>query len=81
LEATLAKDSKAFGINERISHFVYGTGTISEMNPTHTVIDFDENGRRKFMTSMVQLEHSDVAAPAPPVKTRSKTAKPKKTKK
>lgn len=77
----MAKDSKAFSINERVSHYVYGPGTISEVNHQHTTIDFDTNGRRKFMTSMVQLEPTDLAPPEPPakaVRARAKTAKAKK---
>lgn len=78
----MAKDGNTFAVKERVHHFVYGTGTISELNPVHTVIEFDENGRKKFLTSMVRLEHSDVAAPEPPPKAaRSKSAKAKKTKK
>ena len=74
----MAKDSNTFAVNERISHHVYGLGTISEINHAHTVIDFDENGRRKFVTSMVQLEHKDIPAPAPPPKpSRAKSAKAK----
>ena len=74
----MAKDTNTFAVNERISHHVYGLGTISAIDHAHTTIDFDENGRRKFVTSMVQLEHKDIPAPAPPPKTsRSKSAKVK----
>ena len=47
----------------------------------HTVIDFDENGRRKFVTSIVRLERTDILAPAPPPrKARAKSAKTTKSK-
>lgn len=79
----MAKNPNAFSVNERIQHEDYGPGTITEINPLHTTIEFDQGGRRKFMSSMVRLERSDVAAPErhpkrAPAKSASKTAKPKK---
>jgi len=59
----VAKNLNAFAVNERIQHEDYGPGTITEINPLHTTIEFDQGGRRKFMSSMVRLERSDVAAP------------------
>lgn len=74
----MAKDPNAFVVNERVSHHVYGLGTISEIDHARTTINFDENGPRKFVTSMVRLEHRDVPAPTPPPKaSRAKTAKAK----
>ena len=71
----MAKNSsRAFSANERVSHSIYGLGTINEINELHTTIDFDQNGRRKFVTSIVQLEPTDVPAPAPTGgRARSKT--------
>ena len=54
----------------RVSQGQYGPGTIVESNEHHTVIDFDEHGVRRFVTMMVELESSTVAAPA---KTKGKT--------
>jgi hypothetical protein len=75
----MAKNSSsAFSANERITHYIYGLGTISEVNDLHTVIEFDQNGRKKFVTSIVQLERTNVPAPAAPARrTRAKTAKAK----
>jgi len=70
----VARNPNDFSVNERVSHPVYGLGTISTIGDLHTVIMFDQNGRRKFVTSMVQLEHSDAA---PPKKTRARTREPK----
>ena len=84
LEATLGKNPDVFAVNERIQHGMYGLGTIKEANAQYTTIEFDENGRRKFLTSLVRLEWSSVAAPAPPPrksrarKPAAKAAKPKK---
>ena len=72
----MTKGAVAFAVNDRVSHAMYGTGTICELNPRHTTIVFDEAGRKKFVTSMVQLEHSSTEAPpAPATAGRRKTAK------
>ena len=47
----------------RVSQAQYGPGTIVESNEHHTVIDFDEHGVRRFVTMMVELKSSAVAAP------------------
>lgn len=74
----MAKASDALTVNDRIHHEIYGLGTIAELNAARTTIEFDENGRRKFVTSMVKLERSTVAAPAPPPKkSRARKATPK----
>jgi len=70
----VAKNPGEFAVNQRVSHHVYGCGTISMIDERHTVIDFDEHGRRKFVTTMMQLQPSDVAAPAKP-RSRARKAK------
>ena len=47
----------------RVSQAQYGPGTVIESDQYHTVIDFDEHGVRKFVTTMVELESTTVAAP------------------
>jgi len=75
----MAKNSaSAFSANERINHSIYGLGTISEVNDLHTVIEFDQNGRKKFVTSIVQLERTTVPAPVlPSRRSRTKATKSK----
>jgi hypothetical protein len=74
----VAKNTETFAVNERVNHGTYGLGTIKEVGPAHTTIEFDEQGRRKFVTSIVQLERSTVAAPASTAKrARSKKPSPK----
>lgn len=69
----MAKNQDAFSVNERINHGMYGLGTIKEVNAQYTTIEFDENGRRKFLTTLVRLERSSVAAPEPaPRKSRAR---------
>ena len=52
------------------------TGTIADVTQPYTIIDFDKGGRKKFVTSMVQLEATSVEAPTKPAsKSRAKKAK------
>ncbi|MBI3491114.1 MAG: hypothetical protein HY047_04910, partial [Acidobacteria bacterium] len=41
----------------------YGAGTLVEVNEHHTVIDFDEHGRRTFATRLVTLQATNEPAP------------------
>jgi len=68
---------KLFSIGARVSQTQYGAGTITAANEYHTVIDFDEHGSRTFATHLVQLAHSDTAAPIRP--TRKRRTKPAAT--
>ncbi len=73
----MSRNPSDFSVNERVKHHVYGLGTISMIDDLHTVIHFDQDGRKKFVTSLMQLEHSDVAAPARAA-SRARKARPKK---
>ena len=44
----------------RVSQGNYGTGTVLESNEYHTVIDFDEHGVRRFVTTIVDLKTTTV---------------------
>ena len=57
---------------KRISQPQYGPGTVVESNERHTVIDFDEHGVRKFVTTMVNLESSTVSAPTKAKRARAR---------
>lgn len=67
----MAKNPSAFAVNERIQHEEYGPGTITEIGPFHTTIEFDQGVTKKFMNSMVRLERTDVAAPQKRAKSKS----------
>jgi len=41
-EGPLAKNPSAFSVNERIQHEDYGPGTITEIGPSTTTIEFDQ---------------------------------------
>jgi hypothetical protein len=66
---------KAWTKGDRVSQPTYGVGTLVEVNEHHTVIDFDEGGRRTFATRLVVLQASNEPAPA---KTPRKRAVKKK---
>jgi hypothetical protein len=59
---------RRFDKGDRVVHEQYGPGTLADVNEVHTVIDFDEHGVRKFVTSMVSLERTVIPAPIRPVK-------------
>jgi hypothetical protein len=67
---------KLFGKNDRIKHEQYGFGTISSTDEQYTVIEFDEHGRKMFVTTMVSLEPTNEPAPTPaPRAKRARKAK------
>ena len=41
---------------DRVAHAKYGSGTLLDVNDQHTVIHFDDAGRRTFATHLVVLE-------------------------
>ena len=55
---------KAWTKGDRVVQPTYGTGTLVEVNEHHTVIDFDEHGRRVFATRLVVLQATNEPAPA-----------------
>ncbi|OFV91271.1 MAG: hypothetical protein A3G76_06805 [Acidobacteria bacterium RIFCSPLOWO2_12_FULL_65_11] len=66
---------KGWSKGDRVTQPTYGPGTLVEVNEHHTVIDFDEHGRRVFSTRLVSL--SATSEPAPH-KASAKRAKKKK---
>lgn len=63
---------KAFDKGDRVVHGQYGPGTLTDVNEYHTVIDFDEHGVHKFVTTMVSLERTEIPAPVRPARTGRK---------
>jgi len=66
---------KAWAKGDRVVQATYGPGTLVEVNEHHTVIEFDEHGRRTFSTRLVVLQPTNEPAP---VKTPKKRASRKK---
>ena len=71
---------KAWTKGDRVSQPTYGVGTLVEVNEHHTVIDFDEGGRRTFATRLVVLQASNEPAPAKTPRKRATKDKPKEPK-
>ena len=62
---------KSWTKGDRVVQPTYGPGTLVEVNEHHTVIDFDEHGRRTFATRLVALQATnDPRRPRPPRKRR-----------
>jgi hypothetical protein len=54
---------KNWSKGDRVAQPTYGAGTLVEVNEHHTVIDFDEHGRKVFATRLVVLQASNEPAP------------------
>ena len=68
-------------VSQRVQHEKYGLGVISETDAEYTVIEFDEHGRKKFLTSLVSLQSSDEPPPKRRRARKKKTTTTKATKK
>ena len=71
---------KAWTKGDRVVQPTYGPGTLVEVNEHHTVIDFDEHGRRVFATRLVVLQATNEPAPAKAARKRAAKVKPKEAK-
>jgi len=70
---------KGWSKGDRVVQATYGPGTLVEVNEHHTVIDFDEHGRRTFASRLVVLQATNEPAPNKPAKARAKKKKVEKT--
>jgi hypothetical protein len=59
-----------FQKDDRVAHSRFGPGVIVAVDAHYMTIAFDESGVRKFVTALVQLERSDLPAPAQPAPRR-----------
>ena len=71
---------KAWTKGDRVVQATYGLGTLVEINEHHTVIEFDEHGRRTFSTRLVVLQASSEPAPSRSPRKRAAKSKPKDAK-
>ncbi len=63
---------KLFAKGNRVSQANYGAGTVVSSDERYTIIEFDNHGRRVFITDMVTLGKTDEPAPNKPAKGRRK---------
>ena len=47
----------------RVSQSKYGPGTVTDTDGVHIVIDFDNHGPKRFVSSIVTLAPTDEPAP------------------
>jgi hypothetical protein len=71
---------KSWTKGDRVVQPTYGPGTLVEVNEHHTVIEFDEHGRRTFSTRLVTLQSTNEPAPAKSPRKRAAKAKTAKVK-
>jgi len=72
---------KAWTKGDRVVQPTYGPGTLVEVNEHHTVIEFDEHGRRVFSTRLVVLQATNEPAPARSLRKRAVKPRAKKEEK
>lgn len=65
---------KLYGKGNRVSQATYGAGTVTSSDDKYTVIEFDQHGRKVFLTDMVTLAKTDEPAPNRPTKEKKKKA-------
>ncbi len=63
-----------FAVGDRVTQPQYGAGTITSVDESRTVIEFDEHGTRMFATSIVSLERSATPAPVRAARSRRKSS-------
>jgi len=66
---------KQWSKGDRVVQPTYGPGTLVEVNEHHTVIEFDEHGRRTFKTALVTMQATSQPAPSKAKATRAKKKK------
>ena len=65
---------KLYTKGSRVMQGTYGSGTVTSSDEKYTVIEFDDHGRRVFLTDVVTLTKSDSPAPNKPTKAKRKKA-------
>lgn len=63
-----------YTVGDRVTQPRSGAGTITAVDESRTVIEFDEHGTRMFATSIVTLERSATPAPVRAARGRKKPA-------
>ena len=63
--STQSKPASAFPVKgDRVTHGAYGTGTVTDLDMYHMVIDFDAHGPRRFVTNRVVVEPTSDPGPS-----------------
>lgn len=80
-ESRAGEGMKGWNKGDRVVQPTYGAGTLIEVNEHHTVIEFDEHGRRTFATRLVSLQATNEPAPNKAKAPRKRAAPKKKAEK
>ena len=67
---------QVLSIGQQVKHERYGLGVVNESDAEHTSIDFDDHGRKLFVTSLMTAE---LIGDAPVNQTRPKRRSRKAT--
>jgi hypothetical protein len=65
---------KLFAKGNRVAQANYGAGTVVSSDERYTIIEFDNHGRKVFISDMVALAKTDEPAPNKPAKAKRKKA-------
>jgi hypothetical protein len=65
----------SFRKDDRVSHAGFGPGVVIDVDARYTIIEFDEAGVRKFVSTLVQLERCELPLPVRPAPVRRRRRK------
>jgi hypothetical protein len=64
-----------FRKDERVSHAGFGPGVVIDVDARYTIVEFDDAGVRKFVSTLVQLERCELPLPVKPAPVRRRRRK------
>ena len=65
---------KAIPEGQYVKHYRYGMGVVTESDTRQTSIDFDLHGMKKFVTTIMVVEHAEGTPPSRRKRTTRKKA-------
>ena len=63
---------RSLGEGQQLKHGQYGLGIVTQSDNERTTIDFDDHGKKLFVTSMMTVELIGEAPAVPPKRRRRK---------
>lgn len=63
---------RSLGEGQQLKHDTYGLGVVTQSDNERTTIDFDDHGKKLFVTSMMTAELIGEAPAVPPRRRRRK---------
>jgi hypothetical protein len=65
-----ATSTMNFRKDDRVSHTRFGPGVVIDADARYTIIEFDESGVRKFVSTLVRLDRCALPVPVKPAPQR-----------